>query len=104
MPEFDKIIRNGTIIDGTGAIPAFHGDVAIKNGKIATISGHIRGSAPEEFDATGCIVDPEAVDQHNESVEKPSRRKFFSRKTRRIIGGLVVASHGETLTSHTPRF
>jgi N-acyl-D-aspartate/D-glutamate deacylase len=65
MPEFDKIIRNGTIIDGTGAMPAFHGDVAIKNGKIAMISGHIRGTATEELDATGCIVAPGAVDLHN---------------------------------------
>ena len=32
MPEFDKIIRNGTIIDGTGGMPAYRGDIAIKNG------------------------------------------------------------------------
>ena len=65
MPAFDKIIRNGTIIDGTGGNPAFRGDIAIKNGKIAMISGRIHGSAKEELDATGCIVAPGAVDLHN---------------------------------------
>ena len=65
MPDFDKIIRNGTIIDGTGGMPAFRGDIAIKNGKIAMISGRILGSAKEELDATGCIVAPGAIDLHN---------------------------------------
>ena len=65
MPEFDKIIRNGTIIDGTGGTPAFQGDIGIKNGKIAMISGRIHGSAKEELDATGCIVAPGAIDLHN---------------------------------------
>ena len=64
MPEYDAIIRNGTIVDGTGGMPSYRGDVAIKNGKIAMISGRIRASAKEELDATGCIVAPGAVDLH----------------------------------------
>ena len=58
MAEYDMIIRNGTIVDGTGGLPAYKGDVAIKNGKIAMISGRITASAKEELDATGCIVAP----------------------------------------------
>ena len=64
MPEFDKIIRNGTIVDGTGGMPAYRGDVAIKNGKIAMMGGRIQGSAKEELDATGCVVAPGAIDLH----------------------------------------
>ena len=64
MPEFDKIIRNGTIVDGSGGLPAYRGDVAIKDGKIAMISGRIQASATEELDATGCIVAPGAIDLH----------------------------------------
>jgi N-acyl-D-amino-acid deacylase len=48
MAEYDLIIRNGTIVDGTGGIPAYRGDIAIKQGKIAMISGRIK--------ATGCIM------------------------------------------------
>src|SRR5437763_8030703 len=65
MAEYDLIIRNGTIVDGTGGIPAYRGDVAIKQGKIAMISGRIKASAHKEVDATGCIVAPGAIDLHN---------------------------------------
>ena len=65
MAEYDLIIRNGTIVDGTGGIPAYHGDIAIKQGKIAMISGRIKATANKEVDATGCIVAPGAIDLHN---------------------------------------
>ncbi len=65
MAEYDLIIRNGTIVDGTGGIPAYRGDVAVKNGKIAMISGRIKATATKEVDATGCIVAPGAIDLHN---------------------------------------
>ena len=64
MADYDMIIRNGTIVDGSGGLPAYRGDVAIKNGKIAMISGRIKASTKEELDATGCIVAPGAVDLH----------------------------------------
>ena len=64
MPEYDMIIRQGTIVDGTGRLPAYRGDVAIKQGKIALISGRIRASASQELDATGCIIAPGAIDLH----------------------------------------
>ena len=65
MPQYDMIIRNGTIVDGTGGLPAYRGDVAIKDGKIAMVSGRIKASAKQELDATGCIVAPGAIDLHN---------------------------------------
>ena len=64
MADFDTIIRNGTIVDGTGGLPAYKGDVAIKDGKIAQISGRITASSKQELDATGCIVAPGAIDLH----------------------------------------
>jgi N-acyl-D-aspartate/D-glutamate deacylase len=63
MSEFDLIIRNGTVVEATG-VPAYKGDVAIKNGKIARISGKIKPNGTKELDATGCIVAPGAVEQH----------------------------------------
>ena len=65
MAEYDLIIRNGTIVDGTGGIPAYRGDVAVKDGKVAMISGRIKATATKEVDATGCIVAPGAIDLHN---------------------------------------
>src|ERR1700756_5698663 len=65
MAEYDLIVRNGTIVDGTGGIPAYRGDVAVKDGKIAMISGRIKATAMKEVDATGCIVAPGAIDLLN---------------------------------------
>ena len=36
MPEFDLVIRGGTIVDGTG-IPRYKADLAVKNGRVARI-------------------------------------------------------------------
>lgn len=63
MPRYDRLIRNGMIIDGT-RVPRFRGDIAIKDGLIAEI-GHIDPSeAAEVIDATGLIVAPGFVDLH----------------------------------------
>src|SRR5579862_5205526 len=60
--EFDCVIRNGTVVDGTGREPVV-ADVAIKDGRIAEI-GKIAGSGKEEIDATGKLVTPGFVDIH----------------------------------------
>jgi N-acyl-D-amino-acid deacylase len=62
MATYDLIIRNGTIVDGTGA-PRFTGDVAIKDGLIAAV-GQVHGDATDEIDAGGKIVAPGWVDVH----------------------------------------
>ena len=59
---YDLIIRNGTIVDGSG-MPRFRGDVGIARGKIATI-GKVRESAGETIDADGHIVAPGLIDAH----------------------------------------
>jgi N-acyl-D-aspartate/D-glutamate deacylase len=61
-PDFDLIVRNGLIVDGSGSEP-FAGDVGIKDGKISAV-GTVSGSASEELDAKGCIVTPGFVDIH----------------------------------------
>ncbi|MFN2100464.1 N-acyl-D-amino-acid deacylase family protein [Altererythrobacter sp. MF3-039] len=62
MPAFDLIIRNGTIVDGTGE-PRFTGDVAIRDGLIAQV-GEVHGDAAEEIDAGGNVIAPGFVDIH----------------------------------------
>ena len=56
------VIRGGTIVDGTGA-PSFTGDVAIKDGKIASVGGKA-GPGKREIDANGLLVTPGWVDVH----------------------------------------
>jgi N-acyl-D-aspartate/D-glutamate deacylase len=59
----DIVIRNGTIIDGTGAAP-FEADIAIEHGRIAAI-GKITARGTEEIDARGQIVTPGFLDPHS---------------------------------------
>ena len=59
---FHLIIRNGTVIDGTGAAP-FVADVGLKDGHIAAI-GAIQQTGAKEIDATGLLVTPGFVDIH----------------------------------------
>ena len=63
MPEYDLVIRGGTIVDGTG-IPRYKADMAVKDGRVAKISGRISAGGAKEIDAVGCIVAPGAVDLH----------------------------------------
>jgi N-acyl-D-aspartate/D-glutamate deacylase len=63
MNEYDLIIRNGQVIDGTGA-PAVNFDIAVADGKIAAMGRALNGTATQEIDATGKIITPGFVDVH----------------------------------------
>ncbi|MBM4257648.1 MAG: amidohydrolase family protein [Deltaproteobacteria bacterium] len=58
----DVVIRGGKVVDGTGK-PAFTGDVAIANGKIAAVGKDV-GSAKKTVNADGLLVAPAWVDAH----------------------------------------
>lgn len=59
---YDLLLKNGRVIDGSG-MPSFHGDVAVKNGKIVEI-GKLDGSATRVIDADGRVISPGFVDNH----------------------------------------
>ncbi|WP_293678097.1 amidohydrolase family protein [uncultured Phenylobacterium sp.] len=59
----DLIIRNGTIVDGTGGKP-FVGDVAIDGDRIVEVGTKVSGSFKREIDASGMTVTPGWVDIH----------------------------------------
>src|SRR5262249_41848534 len=60
--SYDLLIKNGRVIDGSG-MPAFRGDVGVRNGKIAEI-GKLRGTAARTIDADGLVVAPGFIDTH----------------------------------------
>ena len=60
---YDLIIRNGTIVDGSGGEPHV-GDVAVRDGVIAAVGSVNGDTAAREIDATGLLVTPGFVDLH----------------------------------------
>jgi N-acyl-D-amino-acid deacylase len=60
--EFDLVVRNGTVIDGSGA-PRVRGDVAVVAGRVVAV-GDVDGHGAEEIDAEGHVVAPGFVDGH----------------------------------------
>lgn len=61
LNHFDTIIKDGTVVSGTGT---FRADVAIKNGRITKLAEGIEGEAPNIIDARGRLVLPGGVDEH----------------------------------------
>ena len=62
MPH-DLVIRNGHVVDGTGAA-ARSADIAIDDGVITAV-GPVDGSGARELDADGALVAPGWVDVHS---------------------------------------
>jgi len=59
---YDLIVRNGTIVDGSG-MPAYRADLAIAGDRIVKI-GRVEEAGATEIDAEGKIVAPGFIDPH----------------------------------------
>ena len=57
MAEFDTIIKDGMVVDGT-RLPRYRADIGIKNGKIAKIGKLNSSDGTKVLDASGLIVAP----------------------------------------------
>ena len=57
QPEYDVVLRHGTIYDGSGGRPLV-GDVALKGDRIAAVGDVGGGRGAREIDGTGLAVAP----------------------------------------------
>jgi N-acyl-D-amino-acid deacylase len=88
--QFDTVIRNGHIIDGTGS-PWYSGDIGIVNGRIARIGTLSNASATRVIDARGLTVAPGFIDMLGQSevsilVNPHLPSKIFQGITTEITG------------------
>jgi len=95
-PEYDIIIRNGRVVDGTGR-SGFNADVAIKNDRIARIGNLSHAKAVREIDARGQVVAPGFIDMLGQSeqyvlIDRRAMSKVMMGVTTEITG------EGESIT------
>jgi N-acyl-D-amino-acid deacylase len=93
----DILIRNGSIVDGTGK-EKYAADVAVKGGKIAKIGKLSWSRGKIEIDASGKVVAPGFIDIHNHSDSywrlflEPKLPSLVYQGVTTIVGGNCGAS------------
>jgi N-acyl-D-amino-acid deacylase len=98
--EYDLVIRNGHIIDGTGS-PWYAGDIGIRDGRIAAIGNLSGAQAKQAIDAAGRVVAPGFIDMLGQSelavlADPHVESKLFQGITTEITGeGDTVAPQNE---------
>src|SRR6476660_7290256 len=65
-PQFDVLIKNGSIVDGSGR-SAYNADIAIKGQRIVRIGNLQNGAATRIIDATNKVVAPGFIDMLGQS-------------------------------------
>ena len=88
----DLVIRNGKIVDGTGA-PAFVGDIAIDGDVIAGVGGEA-GAGRREIDASGLLVTPGFVDIHTHYDGQVTWDPYLSPSSWHGVTTLVMGNCG----------
>jgi N-acyl-D-amino-acid deacylase len=86
----DFVLRNGTIIDGTGR-DRYKSDIAIKGERIAAIGELKLASASIEIDAGGLIIAPGFIDVHTHDdaalIARPEMTAKLTQGVTTVIGG-----------------
>ncbi|HAH08515.1 MAG TPA: amidohydrolase [Alphaproteobacteria bacterium] len=95
--RYDLVIRDGHIIDGSGA-PGFDGDVAVSDGRISAL-GSFPGTGREEVSAKGQIVTPGFVDIH---THYDGQATWDSRLTPSAWHGVTTAVMGNCGVGFAP--
>jgi dihydroorotase/N-acyl-D-amino-acid deacylase len=107
-PEYDVIIRNGRIIEGSGN-PWASGDVAIRGSRIAAIGRLPEAHAKREIDASGMVVSPGFIDMLGQSelsllIDNRSLSKLSQGITTEITGegASVAPQNSKTISQLQP--
>lgn len=93
---FDYVLKNGTIVDGSGAKP-YRADLCIQNGLIQKITPDFHGEATHVLDVRGKIVSPGFIDIHTHSDTVPllagmnPESKLFQGVTLEITGNCGIS-------------
>ena len=98
--EFDVILKNGMILDGSGA-EAYRADVGVRGKTIAAIGGLSCAGAGEVLDAAGKVVTPGFIDAHRHADTAIFRPGFGEAE---LLQGLTTIVNGNCGLSAAPVF
>jgi len=94
--EFDRVITNGTVVDGTGR-PRFRADLGLKDGRIAAVARGESLSASQATDAKGLVVAPGFIDVHSHAdwiLPLPDHDQILAPLVRQGVTTLVTGQCG----------
>lgn len=95
----DLILRNATIVDGTGA-PRFAGDIGIAGDRIARIGALTGVSAACEIDLGGLVAAPGFIDTHTHDDAAVLRSPHMAAKISQGVTTIVTGNCGLSLAPH----
>jgi len=92
MTQHDLVIKNGSVVDGTGSSPV-EADVAISAGRISAVGNDV-GAGHREIDARGHIVTPGFVDIHTHYDAQATWDPFLSPSSTHGVTSVVMGNCG----------
>ncbi len=108
-PDYDLIIKNGTVIDGSGQA-GFKSDLAVKGDRIARIGNLKDATAARVIDAQGLVVAPGFIDMLGQSesyvlIDNRAMSKVMMGVTTEVTGeGDSIAPFNDRLIKELEEF
>ena len=101
MPDFDLIIRGGSVIDGTRS-PRFDADLGITGGRIAALGDLSTATSGQTLDASGLIVAPGFIDSHTHDDQALLSQPDMSFKVSQGVTTVIAGNCGISLAPLQP--
>ena len=106
MPDTaDLVIRNATIVDGSGG-PAMRGGLAVAGGRILAVGDLPEVAGAQEIDAGGHVLCPGFIDVHThddrELLSAPAMTPKVSQGVTTVVAGNCGVSLAPLVTEERP--